>query len=224
MNNSGYYGVTIVGRLKIMADQPKIFLIGFNKCGTTSFHDYFKANGISSIHWRANTLAMTLKNNHDNNDSLLKGIDKWTAYTDMICIPGTPWGKSNSDHSELIEGCRYFKHLHHDYPDALFILNTRDPFDWIHSRMKHDNGQFADAYKNALGAYGITNRRELKRQWLKDWYDHHSDVINYFSGAQAKNFLLFHISKTPVAKLTKFLKPYFNINQPNFPHNHKSIG
>ena len=28
----------------------RIFLIGFNKCGTTSFHDYFKANGIRSVH------------------------------------------------------------------------------------------------------------------------------------------------------------------------------
>ena len=26
---------------------PRIFLIGFNKCGTTSFHDYFEA--ITSI-------------------------------------------------------------------------------------------------------------------------------------------------------------------------------
>ena len=39
---------------------PRIFLIGFNKCGTTSFHDYFKANGIASVHWRANTLALAL--------------------------------------------------------------------------------------------------------------------------------------------------------------------
>ena len=206
-----------------MADQPKIFLIGFNKCGTTSFHDYFKANDISSIHWRANTLAMSLKNNLDKGECLLNGIDKWTAYTDLICIPGSPWGKSNSDHIELIEGCRYFKHLHHDYPNALYILNTRDPFDWVRSRIKHDHGQFADAYKNALRPFGITNRRELKRQWLKDWYDHHSDVINYFSGPRSKNFLLYHISKTPVAKLNKFLKPYFKISHPNFPHNHKTF-
>ena len=25
------------------SSQPRIFLIGFNKCGTTSFHDYFTA-------------------------------------------------------------------------------------------------------------------------------------------------------------------------------------
>ena len=215
--------MTIAGETKKMPDQPKIFLIGFNKCGTTSFHDYFKMNNISSIHWRANTLAMTLKSNHDRNECLLKGIDMWTAYTDMICIPGSPWGKSNSENCELIEGCRYFKYLHRDYPNALFILNTRDPFQWVRSRMKHDNGRFAKAYVDALRVSGINNRRELKRRWLKDWYNHHSDVINYFSGASSKNFLLFHISETPAKKLTKFLRPHFNIDFPDFPHNHKSI-
>ena len=70
--------------------------------------------------------------------------------------------------------------------------------------MKHDNGQFAKAYKNALNIYGITNRRQLKRRWLQDWYNHHSDVLNYFSGSRSRNFLLFHISETPAAKLTNF--------------------
>ena len=109
------------------SDQPRIFLIGFNKCGTTSFHDYFKANGIASVHWRANTLALALHHNRTEGRPLLEGIDHWTAYTDMNCIPGSPWGQSNSDSAALIEGCRYFRELHRDYPDALFILNTRDP-------------------------------------------------------------------------------------------------
>ena len=38
----------------------RIFVIGFNKCGTTSFHEYFRANAISSVHWRGNTLALAL--------------------------------------------------------------------------------------------------------------------------------------------------------------------
>ena len=83
---------------------PRIFLNGFNKCGTTSFHDYFKANGITSVHWRANTLAMALHRNQLAGQPLLCGIEDWNAYTDMICIPGTPWERSNSDGMPLIEG------------------------------------------------------------------------------------------------------------------------
>ena len=120
---------------------PRIFLIGFNKCGTTSFHDYFKANGITSVHWRANTLAMALHRNQLAGQPLLSGIEDWTAYTDMICIPGTPWERSNSDGMPLIEGCRLFRELHQAYPEALFILNTRDPMQWVRSRLKHDQGR-----------------------------------------------------------------------------------
>ena len=201
---------------------PKIFLIGFNKCGTTSFHEYFKANNISSVHWRANTLAMAIKDNQKSNNKLLDGIDSWTAYTDMICIPGSPWQRSNSDHQGLIEGCRYFKGLHRDYPDALFILNTRDPMQWLRSRLKHDKGQFAIAYQRALASEGIDCRKKLKLRWLQDWYNHHAEVISYFSKQSPNQFLYFHISETPVRKLTRFLKPYFKIKNDHFPHKHKS--
>ena len=201
---------------------PKIFLIGFNKCGTTSFHEFFKANNISSVHWRANTLAIAIKDNQKSNKKLLDGIDSWTAYTDMICIPGSPWQKSNSDYQGLIEGCRYFKDLHRDYPDALFILNTRDPMQWLRSRLKHDKGQFAIAYQRALASEGIDCRKKLKLRWLQDWYNHHAEVMSYFSKQSPNQFLYFHISETPVRKLTRFLKPYFKIKNDHFPHKHKS--
>ena len=200
----------------------KIFLIGFNKCGTTSFHDFFKANDISSVHWRANTLAMAMEDNFLSGKKLLEGIDKWTAYTDILCIPGSPWYKSNSNHRGVIEGCRYFKKLHKDYSDALFILNTRDPMQWIKSRLKHDDGQFAIAYQRALASEGINSKQKLIMRWLQDWHEHHADVIKYFSKKSPDQCLLFHISKTPVKELTSFLESYFNINCDHFPHNHKS--
>lgn len=201
---------------------PKIFLIGFNKCGTTSFHNYFKANQISSIHWRANTLALALKSNLKKKKRLLSEIDSWTAYTDMICIPGSPWGRSNSDNSSLIEGGKYFRELHRDYPTALFILNTRDPFHWVQSRLKHDQGKFAKAYLDALKSEGIQDKRELINYWLKQWYEHHLSAINYFLANAPKQFLLFHISESSVDELNKFLDPHFSITYRKFPHHHKS--
>jgi len=206
-----------------MLNQPRIFLLGFNKCGTTSFHNYFKKNKISSVHWRANTLAQTILTNYQNkNNKLLNGLDNWIAYTDMICIPGSPWGKSNSDHSPLIEGCRYFRELHRDYPDSLFILNTRDPLQWIKSRLAHDRGQFAQAYLAAMKKEGIHNLKMLKHRWLRDWYQHHHEILEYFSNNSPKQFLLFHISETPAKKLNLFLDPYFRISYRKFPHHHKS--
>ena len=207
---------------KQMKNSRRIFLIGFNKCGTTSFHSYFKRNEISSIHWRANTLAMKIKSNHEKKIKLLEGIDNWSAYTDLICIPGTPWGKSNSDNFPVIEAGKYFKELHADYPDSLFILNTRDPFKWIKSRLKHDDGKFAKAYLKALEPLGILNKQQLERKWLHDWHEHHYNVIDYFEKYGPKQFLLFHISESPSRLLNKFLQPHFKINHEEFPHHHKS--
>ena len=200
----------------------RIFLIGFNKCGTTSFHDYFKANGISSVHWRANTLAMALHHNMEAGQPLLSGIEDWTAYTDMICIPGTPWEHSNSTGKPLIEGCRYFRELHRDYPEALFILNSRDPMQWVRSRLNHDGGRFARAYLKALADEGITNRRQLKQRWLEDWHTHHAEVLRYFGAKARRQFLLFHISETPVKKLNRFLERHVELSCREFPHHHRS--
>tara|TARA_X000000950_G_C13852620_1_gene635192 strand:+ start:854 stop:1477 length:624 start_codon:yes stop_codon:yes gene_type:complete len=203
-------------------DTPKIFLIGFNKCGTTSFHDYFKANNISSVHWRANTLAMAIDSNHRSSRKLLSTVDTWTAYTDLICIPGSPWGRSNSKGWKLIEANKYFRELHRDYPTSLFILNTRDPFQWLNSRLKHDQGKFAQAYLEALKSKQIKNKKQLKQYWLKLWYRHHIDTIDYFSINAPEQFLLFHISESPAKTLNRFLDPYFSITFREFPHHHKS--
>lgn len=208
-----------------MADPhgPRIFLIGFNKCGTTSFHDFFKTNGITSVHWRANTLAMTIHRHLQNNHwPLLDGLEQWTAYTDMVCIPGSPWGQSNSDGYPVIEACRYFKELHQSYPNSLFILNTRDPLDWVRSRLHHDSGRFAAAYLKALAPEGLINTDQLQQRWLQEWHEHHAEVLRYFSNKVPEQFLLFHISATAEDELISFLKNHFSLPQPHFPHHHRT--
>ena len=202
--------------------RPRIFVIGFNKCGTTSFHEYFKANDIPSVHWRGNTLALALQDNLAAGRSPLEGKEDWTAYMDMICIPGSPWGRSNSDDAPIIEGCRYFRELHHAYPDALFILNTRDPLDWVRSRLQHDEGRFATAYLEALRQDGVRNRRELERRWLEDWHRHHAEAQAYFEAAAPAQFLVFNIDETPVERLNEFLERDFEITHRTFPHQHQS--
>ena len=200
----------------------RIFVIGFNKCGTTSFHDYFQANDIRSVHWRGNTLALAMQDNLAAGRPPLQGMEDWTAYMDMICIPGSPWGRSNSDHAPLIEGCRYFRELHRAYPDALFILNTRDPSDWVRSRLQHDEGRFAKAYLQALAPEGVRSRQELERRWLQDWDRHHAETQAYFEAAARDQFLVFHIGDTPAQQLNEFLEPHFQITHREFPHRHQS--
>lgn len=218
-----HFGVTTVAMNQADPSKPKIFLIGFNKCGTTSFHDFFLANGIPSVHWRANTLAMTIHRNvQDGHWPLLDGLEQWTAYTDMICIPGSPWGRSNSDKQPVIEACRYFRELHQCYPDSLFILNSRNPSDWVQSRLRHDEGMFARAYLAALGESGIQDEAAMTQRWLDDWHVHHSGAIDYFNENAPEQFLYFHLTSTPKNVLNAFLSRHFTISSPYLPHHHRS--
>lgn len=203
--------------------KPRIFLVGFNKCGTTSFHDFFRANGIASVHWRGNSLAMAMHRQRlSGQRPLLAGLEQWTAYTDLICLPGSPWGRSNSDGMPVIEACTYFRELHRDYPDALFVLNTRDPFAWIRSRLQHDQGRFAAAYLAALAGEGITTEAQLCQRWLRDWHGHHSAVLEYFHQQAPEHLLVFHLEHTPHQELMRFLAPHFTLPSPVLPHHHRT--
>jgi len=200
-----------------------IFLIGFNKCGTTSFHDFFKANGLTSVHWRANTLAMRIHDNLQNGVlPLLSGLERWTAYSDMVCIPGSPWGQSNSDAYPLIEACRYFKELDHSYPDSLFILNTRNREAWIESRLRHDQGQFAAAYLRALLPNGIHTKGSMVAYWQQLWQEHYNDVTDYFQAEKQARFLRFDLDQIDQTSLLRFLEPHFRITNRHFPHSHRT--
>lgn len=52
IHNSGY---------GFRSSKPKIFLIGFNKIGTTSFHRFFHAQGLRSIHWKLNGQSLAVE-------------------------------------------------------------------------------------------------------------------------------------------------------------------
>jgi len=203
--------------------KPRIFLIGFNKCGTTSFHSFFQANNISSVHWRGNTLATQIYDNlRVNKEHLLGDLDKWQAYTDMICIPGAPWDSPNSESYPVIEACSYFRELDQCYPGSLFILNTRSPDSWLVSRLKHDNGRFADAYTNSLRKQGLLGDEEISSYWLRQWHDHHHAVQEYFSRNRTSQFLYFDIERNTSQDLVEFIGQYYLLQDKHFPHTHKS--
>jgi hypothetical protein len=163
---------------------------------------------------------------HDNLQKgvvpLLSGLEQWTAFSDMICIPGSPWGQSNSDGYPVIEACRYFKELDQSYPDSLFILNTRNCAAWIESRLHHDQGRFAAAYLNALAPTGIQTKEEMITFWQQLWKLHHSEVVDYFKTERQDRFLYFDLDHIDQPSLIRFLEPHFEITSRQFPHSHRT--
>jgi hypothetical protein len=95
-----------------MSNYKKIFVIGFNKCGTTSLHHLFISLNFRSIHGRQKKI---LKNRYN----YFPVLHKYDAF---------------SDGEHLVNNFQKYYSL---YNNSLFILNTRSMNNWIKSRFKH---------------------------------------------------------------------------------------
>lgn len=146
----------------------KIFLVGFNKCGTSSIHHYFVANGIRSVHWDKGELARRIFRNMTNGNSLLAGYENFDAFTDMEFL--------DRGGACYLEAYKLFPYLAAEYPDAAFILNTRDREDWIRSRFRQPN--YA---ARARKYYRARSNEQLAEIWRADWDGHHRRVTDFFA-------------------------------------------
>jgi hypothetical protein len=164
-----------------MKDLPgltmKVFQIGFNKCGTATIHRYFQSNGIKSIHWDNGRLARRMFVNLANGDDLLAGYEAFDAFSDMEYLDAS---------GTFLEAYKLFPYLAAQYPNAVFILNTRDREDWIRSRLRHSSGSYAVRQREH---YKTESDEELTHVWRAEWERHHYRVVRYFAGKPHRFFV-----------------------------------
>jgi hypothetical protein len=163
----------------------KFFIIGFNKTGTTSIDSFFQSYGFKTIHWKSGDryLAQQIEVNVQRSDFILKGIDNFDVYSDFTFV---------SD-DQAIEGNRYFRQLHSEFPSAFWILNTRSMQGWILSRLRHP--KFAERYTKALGMSII----DLVAYWEKLKVSRESEIREYFMGNE--RFVEFDIDRETFTEL-----------------------
>jgi hypothetical protein len=145
----------------------RVFQIGFNKCGTRSISAFFKNHGLRTADWERGDLATSIKCDLAAGERPLKDWDHIDVFSDMEKVTDTA----------IIEGYRHFRELHRAYPDALFILNTRNVEHWVRSRMAHGSGNYTRRYRINLR---LGSDSEVMDRWRKDWFEHHSAVLDYF--------------------------------------------
>lgn len=184
----------------------KIFQIGFNKCGTKSIWNFFKENGYSSVHHDSGKLALSMKYNDKNNQKLLNQYyEKFKVFTDMEDIRH---GKPYYAHIHL------FKKLDQQYPNSKFILNTRDCERWVKSRLNH--GKYLQRCSISTGI----PTPELTKKWVRQWFNHHKNVIDYFKDKPGK-LLVFDIENDNIVKLVDFF-PELKLDVNKWKHKGKS--
>jgi hypothetical protein len=161
--------------------RKKVFQIGFNKCGTRTLHEYFKKNGKSSVHWDKGRLARQIFYNLRDGHPLLSGYERYDVFCDMESI----------SRDFAFEAFKLFPLLSEQYPDAVFILNTRGRDNWIRSRLHHAKGVYVDRWKTLLK---ISSDDSLIAFWEREWTSHHQRVRDYFA-ARTFRFFEFDIEQ-----------------------------
>lgn len=182
----------------------KCFQIGFNKCGTTSLHDMFKAAGLKSAHWGGGHYASCIDFNVANKRALLDGINAPDCYTDIINY----W----NDSYPLI---KYFKILDKQYPSSIFIMNTRDIDKWVVSR-KNFSGSILCT--TAMHHFKVNSVEHVEQIWKAQYESHVQNVREYFQ--ESDRFCEFRI-ETEGEKVEKFMERW-GVSGCVFPHSHKT--
>ena len=179
--------------------EVKIFFIGFNRCGTNSFHQLMIRSGIRSVHWlspQKENITDGIKARLGDLESLREYLSSWTAYSDLISASNT----------RFVEGNCFFPKLHDAFPQAYFVLNDRDVEAWLRSRVQHSNGTFL---QRAM-AYHAADKEAVLDIWRHQHAEHTAKVLGHFAGNP--RFIHFRIDSDPIQKMVDFLTPDFKIS------------
>ena len=120
-----------------MNNLKKIFVIGPNKCGTISLHNFFLQNNFKSVHWKSGTVALKILSNISANLNPLSDLDEYDCFIDMYFITNGLY----------ISPLSLIDHIIKYYPDQIYILNIRKYDDWLNSRNNHGDGSINERLK-----------------------------------------------------------------------------
>lgn len=171
----------------------KLFFIGFNKTGTSTYYELFKTilQSTHNIEW------CEVSNNNDKK-SFMEYFKRYDCYSD----------------GQLAN----YQRLDDYFPESKFILNTRGLYDWLFSLIKHienlrktritihDNWYISKEYINS------NDKMDIIIKWIKKRNKYHKKCIKYFT--YRSNFLILNINdKNLYTKLSDFTKlPISNEN------------
>lgn len=187
----------------------KVFCIGLHKTGTTSIYEIAIRYGYKATHstdWAFDS----------------KKIEKF----EFFCDGGSHFDDQNEFN---------FRHLANEYPDSLFILQTRDTRSWIISKLKH-------AGWNEKTEVKPDNKEKIRHDdWeyksfltidnlIRHKYNYEQKAIKFFDENDPDRLLVIDIvdrntQDRDIAKLVAFLE-LRSISKIELPHRNKarSIG
>jgi Sulfotransferase domain len=181
------------------ADVVRIFQIGFNKCGTRTLASFFEANGLRCAHWDSGRLAKAMFRNLAAGHSLIEGYRGFQVFTDMEFTPG--------DGSAPLQAFKLYPQLAAEFPNAVFILNTRNREAWIQSRLGHRSGRDNAYLEKWKRIYNLATAEAVAARWREEWDRHHREVMAFFAESPYR-FVVFDIEQDSPDRLVRALPEY----------------
>lgn len=176
-------------------ENPYIFCIGYNKCGTSALHAFFEANGIASVHWDGGLLARTMLSNAVEGRKVFDGYDQdYRAFSDMFFF----------NDRIAIEGIEFFRLMDRDYPNSLFVYNTRDMQAWLQSRRNHASKAAGSLLQRYLAILNTTSETIVLDHWAERRLRFEAALATYFAGSPRLLTLDIDAEDVPV-RLADFL-------------------
>jgi hypothetical protein len=172
--------------------KQKVFVIGFQKTGTTSlehalqFLDYKVYGGDKNL--------FKFENKDDLKQYISKTLESWDVVQDM------PWPL-------------FYKELYELYPDAKFILTLRDTDKWIQSVVKYFASIRIPMHKKI---YHVPCAEGYEEVYKKVYNKSNKDILEFFDGKA--NFIVMEQGRNFDYKtLCQFLN-ITDVPQMAFPH------
>lgn len=174
---------TALSKAGIDRTYSKVFSIGFNKTATTSIHALFGELGFKA---RYHDTAWRSKSAH------------WQHWRGQAFSDGPP---------------QDFRKLDRRYPRSKFILNTRDPLEWLDSRCEHIKLLMKTGLHTDKGTWRFS--QSAVEAWVHQRNNYHTEVINYFR-SRPRDLLVVNFIRDPDAadKIASFLDASGNWEKP----------
>eukprot|EP00933_Yihiella_yeosuensis_P013782 TRINITY_DN12613_c1_g1_i3.p1 TRINITY_DN12613_c1_g1~~TRINITY_DN12613_c1_g1_i3.p1 ORF type:complete len:208 (-),score=25.62 TRINITY_DN12613_c1_g1_i3:56-679(-) len=191
------------------------------KCGTTSLHEAFTAAGFCSVHWALDAgvdlrADAALRKRGTRADARLIGKlmqravsegalplarlpPEVNAVAEMNCLFWSDFQSKKVD--AIFPQISYLEELVYAYPDAFFILNTRDRKAWVKSVDNHNDMRQRLIYADLPGLpYGVGADDEDLIAWVAG---HHRRVQEVLARRHAR-LLCFDIDRHGEDELSSF--------------------
>ena len=169
---------------------PRIFQVGFRKCGTTALAAFLDRCGIPCIHHDGCRLAIRMRENLARGARPLDGYEHYRAFANMDLVEA----------DDVFDGFREHRALDAAY-GGRFILNTRPFAHWLASATAQDRARGVWEGQ-ALRRFGTADPDRVAAGWRALWDDQHRAVR---ADIAPERLLVFDIESDPPERLCDFV-------------------